>query len=77
MTNQTPTPGHAPGLSEYLATLQSKAIRLSGVLSALGVLNNEGHCEDGQTALIGVAEQLAHDLNNGLDIVSLPRGAML
>ena len=76
MTNSTPTPGNAPGLSEYLATLQTKAIRLTGVLSAIGFLNNEGHCEDGQTALIDVAEQLAKELDSALDSVNLPRGAL-
>ena len=74
MTNSTPSPGNAPGLPEYLATLQTKAIRLSGVLSAIGHLQNEGHCEDGQIALINVAEQLAKELSDGLDSVNLPRG---
>ena len=76
MTHQTPTPGNAPGLPEYLADLQTKAVRLSGVMSAIGFLQNEGKCEDGRIALIDVAEQLANELSDGLDSTNLPRGAM-
>ena len=76
MTIENPTPGNAPGLPEYLADLQTTAIRLSGVMAAISHLNNEGKYEDGQIALIDVAEQLANELSDGLDSVSLPRGAL-
>ena len=73
---KTPTPGNAPGLPEYLADLQTKAVRLSGVMSAIGFLQNEGKCEDGKIALIDVAEQLANELSDGLDSVNLTRRAL-
>ena len=74
MTNLTPTLGNAPGLPEYLSNLQTQAMRLTGLLSVIGFLNNDGNCEDGLTALIDVAEQLSNELDIALDSANLPRG---
>ena len=76
MTNKNPVAGADTGLPEYLTGLHTKAVRQSGVLSAIGFLQNEGKCEDGQIALIDVAEQLANELSDGLDSVNLTRRAL-
>lgn len=75
-TKTTPTPGHVPSLPEYLSAVQSKAVRLSGVVSAIAFLDNEGRCEEGRSALTYIAEELSRELSRALDIVNLPAGTL-
>ena len=75
MTHQTPTPGNDTGstaLRHHIALQQSEVCRLCGVLEALASLNNDGVAANAQTTLIDVAFAMAHQLNNGLDSVTLP-----
>jgi hypothetical protein len=66
------TPG-LPDLLKYIAEVQSRACRLSGVVSAILFLESEGACAEGQCALIYMAEDLAAEINTALDSVNLPR----
>lgn len=75
-TKTTPTPGDAPGVSEYLTAVHSKAVRLSGVVSAIAFLDNEGRCEEGRSALTYIAEELVQELTLALDTVNLPAGTL-
>jgi hypothetical protein len=54
MTAINPTADNAPGLPEllkYIAEVQNRACRLSGVVSAIAFLEGEGACSEGQTSL--------------------------
>lgn len=64
-------------LKTHLGHLQHLATRLSGVMSAIAYLENQDECRDGQAALIFLAEEMAHQLNNSLDIVNIPKGEIL
>ena len=55
MTHQNPTPGNDPGMSAYLDEMQSKSLRLSGVVAAIAPLESEDACREGKVALIYLA----------------------
>ena len=67
MTDHTPTPS--------ISSIHRTAVRLSGVLSAVAFLENEGQCKEGQSALIFLAEELGLELENALDTYSTRQGA--
>lgn len=70
-------PRHAtPELSAYLSDMQARACRLSGILSAVAHLENAAECREGKAALIFLAEELAQDLNSGLDCTRIPKGVV-
>jgi hypothetical protein len=76
MPANSPTADTAHGLPEllkHIAEVQSRACRLSGVVSAIAFLESEGACAAGQCALIYIAEDLAAEINTALDSVNLPR----
>ena len=74
MTSTTPTPGNDTGLPEYLKDMQGRACRLSGVMSAIAYLENEGACTEGRMALVYLAEELASELYDALDTINIPNG---
>lgn len=59
-------------LKKHVQNQQNLACRLSGVLEALESLNLEGVAKSAQTVLMGVARQMAEELNANLDSVSPP-----
>jgi hypothetical protein len=59
-------------LRKHMYDVQSKACRLSGVLNAIAYLENDDACEDGQAALIFLAEEMAQEVFTDLDSVNLP-----
>ena len=61
-------------LNLYLTDMQARACRLSGVMSAIAYLENEGACTEGRMALTFLAEELATDLYNALDTINIPNG---
>ena len=75
MTNKTPTPGTDTGLPEllaHIATMQTKATRLCGLLETIGYVENEGACVEGRVVLTEIAFEVARELESGLDCVGLP-----
>lgn len=77
MTDHTPAQGHAPGLpAPSIEACYRKALRLSGVLSAVAHLENEGACAEGQSALIFLAEELSAELEHALDTINTHREAI-
>lgn len=72
-----PAPGGDTGMSneaisKYLADMQNRACRLSGIMNAIAFLENEDACKEGQATLIYLAEDLAGDLYSALDSVNHP-----
>lgn len=59
-------------LEKHVQNQQNLACKLSGDLEALESLNLEGVAESAQTVLIGVARDMAEELNANLDSASLP-----
>jgi len=83
MENTNPASGTAPGLpateitlDKYLADMQDRACRLSGVMNAIAFLENEERCDEGKAALIYLAEELATDLYGALDCTRIPKGEL-
>ncbi|MCC5966499.1 MAG: hypothetical protein JJU24_10195 [Natronohydrobacter sp.] len=75
MTNPNPTPGNTPGLpAPSISACHNKAVRLSGVLSAVAHLENENACAEGRSALIFLAEELSAELESALDLMNSSRG---
>jgi hypothetical protein len=68
--------GATPELSAHLSDMQARACRLSGILSAIAHLQNSDECREGKAALIFLAEELAKDLNTGLDSTRIPKGVV-
>lgn len=69
----TPEPAKNP-LPAYLTDMQSRALRLAGVVRAIAFITNEGRCDEGRIALTYLAEELADDLNQALDAINIPNG---
>lgn len=59
-------------MHQHIQNQQNQACRLVHVLEAIGALDNEGIAQSAVTALIGVAIDLAHDINDQLDCTALP-----
>lgn len=64
-------------IRRYIEDQQHLACRLAGVTAAIAYLTNDGGCEEGQAALIYLAEDLAIQLHTALDIVNLPKDGAL
>ena len=60
-----------PELRHSIATMQTLACRLSGVVEAIAYLENEKVCENGKCAMIYIAKEIAGQLFTGLDSVNL------
>lgn len=60
-------------LERHVQEQQNLACKLMGVMEALETLNLDGVAENAQTVLIGVARQMAQELNANLDSVNLPK----
>ena len=63
---------NASVMGKFLDELQDKSTRLAGVLKAAAFLEGEGQCSDGRATLVYLAEELANDLTNALDLVNRP-----
>ena len=61
-----------PSLRQYIADVQHRMCRLSGVLETIAYLESEGSCQEGQCALIFLAADMGAEINNALDSVNLP-----
>lgn len=59
-------------LENHIQAQQNIASNLQDILEALVTLNSEGLAARAQTVLIGVARQMAEELNANLDSVALP-----
>jgi len=59
-------------LLKHVQDVQDQTVRLCGVLRAIDFLDNEGECNDGKTALIGIAKEVADDIGAALDSANLP-----
>ncbi len=70
MKNVNPTPGNTPGLP----AIHTKALRLSGILSAIAFLENENACAEGRSQLIFLAEELSEELTDALDALYTKEG---
>ncbi|WP_370301578.1 hypothetical protein [Pseudooceanicola sp.] len=60
-----------PELLSHIDDMQNKAWRLEAVLEAINYLENEGQCENGRQSLSMIAQEMAQDIANGLDIQRL------
>ena len=75
MTTINPTSGNNPGLPEirgYISDVQNRMCRLSGIMTAVAYLVNEDACQEGQAALIYMADEMAKEIFVALDSVNLP-----
>lgn len=61
-----------PDMRDYLASVQTKAFRLLGIIEAINYLANENSCAEGRMTMGEVAEGIAREIGIDLDSVSLP-----
>ena len=75
MKNNHPISGTetgSPAILAHIATMQTKATRLCGLLETIGYVENEGACVEGRVVLTEIAFEVARELESGLDCVGLP-----
>ena len=63
-------------LAAYLSDMQSKAMHLAALLNTINRLDGEGISIPGRLSISQMAENLAEELNQGLDAVNLPEGTL-
>lgn len=62
-------------LRKHVQQQQDTSCTLCGVIQAIGILDAEGVGQGGAiTALIQVAQKLADEINDKLDVINLPEG---
>ena len=78
MLTQTPPPMDSglPALLAHVRDMQTKASRLCGLLETIAFVESEGACLEGRIVLTEIAKEVARELENGLDSVSLPEVAL-
>ncbi|UMA67292.1 hypothetical protein LVO79_21070 (plasmid) [Roseivivax marinus] len=58
----------------YADALQTEAMHLGNVLSAIEFLENEGTCAEERSSLTSIANRMARTICEGLDSVNFPEG---
>lgn len=76
MTHETPLAGNVPGLPEHLSNMQNKAALAQCLLDAVIACMTDGSKSALAETLIDAAHDLAREINSGLDLVNLPKGAI-
>ena len=61
-----------PELYEYLAEMQTLAVRTQGLIDAAITLDDDTSCPDGAAACLYSAAEVLARLSSGLDAINLP-----